>query len=175
MRRIKLHSHIDYRCHSMSCVFSFAENYRLLPFNRWPITCIATRFIPAEIFAVSGITLFEYPQISCFIDSRERSWNSEERKRMIPTEKKRISCKYCPTIHNCSALKNKKKCWRCWIVLQNFNWNLMGTRADEWFGESCLWWLNNLLFEELASVMMMRIDTRSIEIAQRFDHKVRCE
>lgn len=108
-RRIKLHSHIYYRCHSMSCVFSFAENYRLLPFNRWPITCIATRFIPAEIFAVSGITRRPYLNIRRFHASLilvNEAGRSEERKRMIPTEKKRISCKYCPTIHNCSALLN---------------------------------------------------------------------
>lgn len=55
MRRIKLHSHIDYCWHCMSCVFNFAKNYRLLPFNRYLFMYLHIRW-----------NFFQYRSLWCF-------------------------------------------------------------------------------------------------------------
>jgi hypothetical protein len=76
-RRIVLHSHIHHSCHFVSCVFNFAENHRLLPSNRWLITCMLRCSQSPELPIVAE-SPFKYPQLSCFIESLAKAWRESE-------------------------------------------------------------------------------------------------
>lgn len=137
-RRIALHSHIDYSCHSMSCVFSFAENYRLLPSHSRLIAC-TLRFSQSPELPIEAVSLFKYSQFSCFIEylwlkRRESGWYRQRRNEF----RANIAPQFI------IARRWKKKLNIKWCFVRLFSRILIEIRWERMV-KAGWWWLNNLL------------------------------